>query len=346
MKNSRYITALIGVLLLSGAFSPNACAFDEGQPSLEGLMESTTDIYTLIIDSVSGDDCYAGSYMDNDTLCIAATDTAKAEKLYEEAARKYGTASMPKIRIVQARYTYKELSEVRDRLSRLTGYGIQVVYTDPVTNSVVVEVSTSENNELIRKEAGIGNVVINTVGDTVTDIPAASRKSGWRKNKKGKRFYYENGEKVTGVRLIGNVLASFDEEGVCIYRRNIPSASKPYVLMDDHTIQREQDTVGFEADFSPLINKGVSPATIHPTNEISLSVYKKGKWYKIPLVSDVRDIAAVLPLVPENGITSASLCLSDYKYGFPAGIYRLRYGYKIENADDKTRYICCEFNVI
>ena len=168
--------------------------------------------------------------------------------------------------------------------------------------------------------------------------------TGWTKSVSGKRYYYINGIRIKGVHKIGDKLYTFDDNGICIYQRIIPSKKYPYIMFDNDLNHVDNSTVGkhnyYEFDIAP---------------DFDLYVYE-GKWKHIPLKKELSDDYSLIP--NDNGTCKLSMDLDKFDYNFENGIYRVRvtwclpnspeYKIKLENGDLTTKvfYTYCEFNMV
>ena len=183
--------------------------------------------------------------------------------------------------------------------------------------------------------------------------------TGWTKSVSGKRYYYVGGKRVKGVHQIGKLLCTFDKNGACIYRRNLPSKTRPYILFDnENTVSRSSGEIEFLVDLNHVNNNEVGKREYYEfdvAHEFELYVYN-GRWEKIPLKKGISDDVSLIP--KEDGTCRLSMDLDMFDYNFSNGIYRVKvtlyipnateYKIELENGDLTTKpfYTYCEFNLV
>ncbi len=193
---------------------------------------------------------------------------------------------------------------------------------------------------------------------TNDDDSLSEKYTGWAKSvSTGKRYYYKNGVRITGVGVVKDKPYIFDSDGVYLGKYSHKYGYKVN-FNDGYNIKIADGEISFTVEISDKNDDKGLIYTGHPY--FSLYVYESGKLINIPYNIEVFDDYAT-PENNDNRILSFSQPLSNFDYNFSPGIYRVKVTVSIREINEKgyttkqdengnlimyDEYIRAEFNLI
>ncbi|MCL2077131.1 MAG: hypothetical protein FWH08_01840 [Oscillospiraceae bacterium] len=154
-----------------------------------------------------------------------------------------------------------------------------------------------------------------------SDGSLGEKYTGWAtSSSSGARFYFEDGERVTGVQVIGGTRHVFDEKGVWLLGRTNAKEDFSVIVDNDYTIDLKDGRIYFDVKVNNAYGK--SGENFTSGEHFSLFMYKDSKWVRIPYVSDYA-FTEMAMYAGEDMTLSYSKRLSSFDHDFEPGIYRV-----------------------
>ncbi len=168
--------------------------------------------------------------------------------------------------------------------------------------------------------------------------------TGWGKSvSTGKRFYYKDGIKLSGVHLFpDNYRYVFNENGVYLGRRSL-KGTYSVIFDNNYNINTSDGEISFNVKINNM--QGKQPRDFEGDPLFLLYVYKDGNWDEIPYIDDVVFIFDMVETNENDNIIGRfSQKLSMFNYEFKPGLYRVTAD--IFNGEQNKKTATGEFNLL
>jgi hypothetical protein len=334
------------------------------------------DNLSVIISYFAEQEGYAGEYIKDDVLYIATTDYDKLLALKSDLIKKTPSlaAALEGLMFSDAEYSYAQLEKAQAYLNTvLSYYGIAATDMDFEQNAIIIQ-STADLSAFlpeIRQRAGIDNIkairlknivagddvlqpvapvkpgfkTIDGIKHLVTENGDSEPYTGWTKTASGKRYYYSDGVRLTGVQVMKGFAYVFDGDGRYMSRRDM-NGSFVIRLGVNQTVSSDA------AKFKPVLicNDETAKPWEYTADSIFKLYYYDGKTWQpidLPVAFDI-DVMRFPEQPPFEALVGRQRLVLDKKYfdfDFRPGLYRMEFDVKHATDSGLDFTVANEFSI-